>query len=132
MINVRTSRVRILLGLLLLTCMYLLNFLDIQFVSLNCKYFAYLTYVQFIYHYIFHNQIIHCLFEWLFPCGLFDLIYAKFSHIGKRKSSFILHTRWKFSLRSLMLKFVVIAQPLYIFKYTCMVWQIEITNENSL
>lgn len=44
-------------------CCYLLSwsFFDIDFLSLNCKFFAYCTYLQFIYHYVFHNQIIYCV-----------------------------------------------------------------------
>lgn len=45
----------------------------------NCKFVPYLTYVHFIYHsnYIFefHNQIIYCEIEWLFP-GMLRKIYV--------------------------------------------------------
>lgn len=37
-----------------------LNFLDIYFLSPNCKFLNYLTYLQFIYYYILYNQIIYC------------------------------------------------------------------------
>lgn len=46
-----------------------LNFFRYSFLAQNCEFFAFLTYVQFIYHYIIYNQlqIIYCWFEWLIP-----------------------------------------------------------------
>lgn len=54
---------------------YLLNliFLIFIFYPKNAKFSLIWHYVQFIYHYILHNQIAYCEFGWFFPGVLFPI-----------------------------------------------------------